>query len=171
MAIKSLCNFVFIMGNHEEMMLDGLDGGSMERVWLNNGGLEALQSYGGHYEDIPEADLDFLRSSLDYWETETEIFIHANLQPGIPLEDQDVEWLRWSRLTGWEPPHPSGKRVLCGHTPQTDGRIRVLDGWIGLDTWAYHDQFLTGLDVTNDIVFQTSQSGKVLPAVQLESFA
>ncbi len=160
LELRERCRLVFIRGNHEEMMLDSIAGGGMEPVWLAHGGKEALASYGGSYECIPAEHIEFLRSSIDYWETDAEIFVHANLEPGVPLEQQSREWRRWVRFLGFEEPHPSGKRVICGHTPQPSGVPVVIEGWVCLDTWAYGGGYLSALDVDRDILFQARQSGE-----------
>jgi len=154
------CRFIFIRGNHEEMMLNAFDHGPLEPVWLAHGGQQALDSYGGRYQDVPNEHLNFLQSSVDVFQTETEIYVHANLQPGVALEEQTSQWLRWMRFTGNEEPHASGKQVVCGHTPQASGLPSVIDGWMCLDTWAYNDLYLTCLDVTNQIIHQAKQSGE-----------
>jgi serine/threonine protein phosphatase 1 len=87
------------------------------------------------------------------------LFIHANLEPAVPLEQQSAEWLRWTHLTGLESPHDSGKRVLCGHTPQKSGLPLVLPGWVGLDTYAWGGGWLTALEVGSNTVFQARQRG------------
>jgi serine/threonine protein phosphatase 1 len=159
LGLQRRAQLVFVMGNHEEMLLNAIDVGDWTDDWLRYGGLETLESYGGGLESIPAEHVAFVRSGIDYFETDTEIFVHANLEPGVPLKSQPRDWLRWTRLTGFETPHPSGKRVICGHSPQPSGLPGILDGWIAIDTWAYHGLYLTGLDVTNDVVHQTSQAG------------
>jgi serine/threonine protein phosphatase 1 len=118
-----------------------------------------LYSYGGDPANIPPEHVAFLKTGLPYWETETDIFVHANLQPGVPLRSQTPQWLRWTHMTGMERPHESGKRVICGHTPQSSGLPGLLDGWVCLDTHAYGGRFLTCLDVTSGELYQAKQSG------------
>ena len=166
--VQQTCKLVFIMGNHEEMLLDTLQGGPSESIWLNNGGTEALESYGGSYESIPESHIEFFKSGRDYWESDSAIFVHANLQPDVPLEEQTREWLRWARLSGNEPPHPSGKRVFCGHTPQMTGLPAVFDGWVCLDTWACNGLYLTCVDLSSDEIHQTTQSGEIRSGLTLD---
>ena len=156
--LQSRCNFVLIKGNHEEMMLDGLAGGQWWTAWLSNGGAEALQSYGGA-DRIPQAHLDWLASGRGYWETEQAVFVHASLEPGVPLREQKPEWLRWTRLTGFESPLPTGQLVVCGHSPQMTGKPARLPGWICIDTWACGTGWLTCLDVGSNEVWQANQAG------------
>jgi serine/threonine protein phosphatase 1 len=154
------CRLIFILGNHEQMMLDALGGTGPIEPWLRYGGTATLFSYGGDPRKIPANHLDFLRSGLDFWESESELFIHANLEPGVPLENQHEEWLRWTHLSGQELPHPSGKRVICGHTPQKEGLPFVFPGWVGIDTYAWGTGWLTCLDVRTNEYFQANQAGQ-----------
>lgn len=159
LELQKECKLKFILGNHEEMMLEAVRSGKWLRDWLEFGGSETLQSYGGEVEDVPSEHLDFFAAGLDYYETETEIFVHAKLEPEVPLEMQTPEWLRWERLTGREPPHESGKRVVCGHTSQKSGEPLVFDGWVCIDTWVYGDGCLSALDVGTDVLYQATQAG------------
>jgi len=156
--IEGLCQLVYVLGNHEEMLLDALAGGDPE-AWLQHGGAATLRSYGGDLANIPENHLELLDRAVDYWESTSTICVHANLEPGIALAEQERRWLRWQRLTGFEYPHPSGKLVLCGHTVQRSGLPMVGDGWICLDTLAYGGKFLTCLDVDDRRFLQTNQEG------------
>lgn len=150
---------VLVRGNHEEMMLEAITAGKFMEPWLRFGGSATLFSYGGDRENIPGAHLAFLEEALEYFQTDAELFIHANLEPGVVLEKQRAEWLRWTHLTGLETPHESGKRVLCGHTPQKSGVPLVIPGWVGLDTYAWGSGWLSALDVRSNVVYQARQRG------------
>jgi len=52
---------IFLLGNHERMLLNFL-GGEDEDLYLHNGGQEALRSYGGDPEDIPASHLSFFQT-------------------------------------------------------------------------------------------------------------
>ena len=169
LELRETCRLVFIRGNHEQMMLEVLDGAKPLHTWLDYGGEEMLESYGGSFGDIPSEHIEFLRSSLDYWECEKSIFVHASLEPGVPLDRQTAEWLRWTRLTGFENQHPSRKRVICGHTSQKSGVPVLLDGWVCIDTYAYGHQYLTCLDTHKNLVYQADQSGNARGPVPLAS--
>jgi serine/threonine protein phosphatase 1 len=161
LALSRQCQLVMILGNHEEMMLDALSRGEWAEDWLRYGGLATVASYGGNPRNIPAEHLNFLETGVSFLETAREIFVHANLQPDVPLEEQVADWLRWTHLSGHERPHPSGKRIICGHTPQRSGTPLVVPGWACIDTFACGGGWLTGLDVgTNDFV-QTNQAGEI----------
>jgi serine/threonine protein phosphatase 1 len=157
LELKKRCQLVYIKGNHEETMLDALLGGQLRELWLMHGGLEAIASYGSERE-IPESHLRFMEDSLDYWETDSAIYVHANLEPAVELPKQNSDWLRWRKLAGNEPKHPSGRTVYCGHTPQPEGIPLEFPGWVCLDTYAYGGQSLTCLDVDSKILYQAKQT-------------
>jgi len=169
------CDFKLILGNHDEMML-GVFGRHYKMdlsFWWGVGGAETIEAYGGDPNAVPEAHLDFLQSGLPYFETETDIFIHADLQPGVPLNAQSGDWLRWRKIDGHELPHPSGKRVVCGHTSQKSGDPLAWDGWACIDTRVFDDReggWLTALNVGPDEVYQANQFGQTRGPFPLADF-
>ena len=160
LAVRDQCRLILIQGNHEQMMLEALDGSKRTERGLMYGGTATLFSYGGSLDQVPQRHVEFLKSALDYWESGPDRFVHANLEPGVPLEKQDPEWLRWTHLAGTEKPFAEGVRVICGHTPQKSGNPLVLPGWVGIDTFAWGSGWLTGLDVSSGEFVQTTQSGQ-----------
>jgi serine/threonine protein phosphatase 1 len=158
--LQAKCQVVLILGNHEEMMLDALRGGEWLQSWLAYGGATTLASYGDDPANIPREHLDFLSSGREFAETEFDIFIHATLDPRLELPAQPPELLRWTHLTGNESPHVSGKRVICGHTPQLSGVPLAFPGWICIDTAVFKQGWLTALDVDTGEIHQASQAGK-----------
>ncbi len=162
LALREMCKVVFIMGNHEEIMRDAISGRGLFNQWLMDvGGQATLDSYGGSADAIPPEHIRFLVSALPYWETETDIFVHASLESDVSLTNQTSEFLRWRHLGGSERPHVSGKRIICGHTPQTDGVPLIYEGWVCIDTFPHGGKWLSCLDVDSNHVFQTSESGDV----------
>ncbi len=171
LELQKTCRLIFLRGNHEEMMLESRKGGPIGTAWLRVGGQETLDSYGGEFEMIPDSHWNFLESGLDYWETDAEIFIHANLEPDVALPKQSPAWLRWIKLCGEELPRDCGRRVVCGHTSLHQGTPWVLDGWVCIDTWCYGKQYLTALDTTNDLIYQAKQTGETRGPFPLAQFA
>jgi serine/threonine protein phosphatase 1 len=169
--LRDHCRVIHLMGNHEEMTLDALAGGGWSQAWPRYGGNEMLASYGGTFESIPPEHLEFIKSGLDYCETEDTIFAHAAIRPDLPLDRQTAHYLRWNRLTGREQPHISGRRIICGHTAQPEGRPVVFDGWVCLDTCAYCPRgVLSALEVESDNLYQASQAGELCGPVPLAEF-
>jgi len=151
-------SLIFILGNHEEMLIDVLQGGR-PGFWLQHGGEETLASYRGSLRQIPDNHLELLTGAVNYWQSSSHICVHANLEPGIELADQSVEWLRWRHLTGHEFPHPTGKQIICGHTGLPGGLPRMENGWACLDTLAYTGKYLTCMELDSGMIFQSRQNG------------
>jgi serine/threonine protein phosphatase 1 len=78
--------------------------------------------------------------------------VHACVESDISLNNQTSDFLRWKHIGGMESPHVSGKRVICGHTSQTDGVPLVFDGWACIDTYPHGGKWLTCLNVETDHV-------------------
>jgi serine/threonine protein phosphatase 1 len=170
--LRERCRLIHLKGNHEEMALDALSAGPWSQAWPKYGGDEMLASYGGSFDDIPDEHLEFIRTGMDFFETDSTIFSHATIRPDLPMDQQTAHYLRWNRLTGRERPHESGRRVICGHTAQPDGRPVVFDGWVCLDTCAYCRRgTLSALVVDDDLLYQANQSGEKCGPIPLAEFA
>ena len=159
LMLSRRCKVIHITGNHEEMMRNAIRGQGLISAWLDSGGQATIDSYGGNLENVPPNHIRFLVSSVSFHETESDIFIHASLESEISLANQTSDFLRWKHLGGQERPHISGKRVICGHTVQSDGVPLVFDGWVCIDTYPHGGKWLTCLDVQKDHVYQASQLG------------
>ncbi len=164
-AISSRCRLVALLGNHEEMLLNAVASKSEFRYWLKLGGQQTLDSYCTYRTDI-EAILSehvrFIRGCLNYFETDTHIFVHANYDPNAPLNRISASRLRWDSIKPAElRPHFSGKTVVVGHTPQVKGEILDLGFLIGIDTDCFRGGWLTALDVATGEIIQANQKGEV----------
>lgn len=157
---------VTLRGNHEIMMAAARLGGTDLHLWLTVGGREALESYSPHGRStdlatIPENHWEFLeRGCQDWFETDDFIFVHANLNPALPLDKQPSDWLHWQPLrpTRYQP-HCSGKTMICGHTAQLSHRPLLLERAICIDTHVYADGWLTCYDVESGAYWQANERG------------
>ena len=134
------CRLVPILGNHDQMLLDVHSGKHPIEWLLDIGGIATLDSYGPgrDYGLMPVKHIEFLEGCLDYYETDTHIFVHGNYYPGIPMDEQPVSLLRWESLRDTIPgPHESGKTVIAGHTSQRSGEILDLGHLKCIDTYCY----------------------------------
>ncbi len=181
-SLQQSVRTVLIQGNHEEMFLAAVNLGHELTAdvlvkhpghadWLAWGGRETVASYGGCLANVPVEHVNLLQLMLPYWETETEIFVHAQVRPEIDLPLQGPATLRWRKLTGKEPLHKSGRRVICGHTSQKKGRPLIYPGGICIDTYACGGQWLSCLDVGGDEILQVSTDGKKLRKLRLNAAA
>lgn len=127
MDLPDICQTVFIMGNHELIMLAGLKYKDDFEFWLRVGGDKTLQSFGlmpmrSECLHLPFNYVGFLNNTVDYHETDDFIFCHASIYPYLPMDKQNDYALRWCKLESDHVGHVSGKTVICGHTEQRDGR-------------------------------------------------
>jgi serine/threonine protein phosphatase 1 len=143
---------VYLCGNHEAMMLEVLnrpDDQDALALWLRNGGVATLTSYGldgeHHPQDwigrIPADHLAFLRGLARSHRAGGYLFVHAGIRPGVPLDAQDADDLIWIREPFLCSEADHGAVVVHGHTPERAPVIRP--NRIGLDTGAVYGGPLT----------------------------
>ena len=160
---------VGLRGNHEIMMLRARTDASWYRTWSQCGGLQTLGSYGanpgrtGTLADVPEAHWKFMAETCgDWYETADAVFVHANLAPGVPMEEQAEQMLFWEPLSREKPiHHAGGKLAVCGHAAQKSGEILDLGTAVGIDTFAYGGGRLTCLHVESGHYWQADALGRI----------
>jgi serine/threonine protein phosphatase 1 len=149
-----------LRGNHEQMMLEARENREVCSSWLLSGGAATLASYGkggpGELADVPENHWRFLESCVDWFETDRHIFVHANADAFLPMEEQPLYQLLWEKFDT-PPPHRSGKVMICGHTRQLSGWPLNIGHAVCIDTWVYGDGWLTCLDAKSGKFWQASQ--------------
>jgi serine/threonine protein phosphatase 1 len=156
---------VALRGNHDFMMVESRHNYAGEQEWLLMGGKETLASYsgllgGGRLSDVPEPHWEFLETTcVDWYETDTHLFVHANAHSDQPLAEQSEYILHWKKMIAPRP-HDSGKVLICGHTAQKNGKPRNWGHTICIDTWAYGEGWLTCLDIDTGQVWQANQRGQ-----------
>ena len=161
-AMSNHCHLVPILGNHDEMMLHARDSDADFQHWTNIGGDATLDSYSsaGTLSHIPPEHFQFLEKCVPYFETGTHLFLHANYDPALPLDQQDEHTLRWLSLRDSVPgPHCSGKIVVVGHTPQPE--VLDLGYLICIDTNCCDGGWLTALEVDNGQKWQVDEKGNL----------
>jgi serine/threonine protein phosphatase 1 len=137
---------IFLMGNHELMMLDAISFGDTN--WSHNGCEPTLESYLNERGQvhIPQSHLDFLESCFYYYDTPEFFFVHGGLRPSLTIEEnlsiahaQDFVWERKHLGEAWmnAQRHAWTKTVVCGHTPQP--RPLITEKVICIDTGCVYD--------------------------------
>ena len=165
-ARHAVGSLIPLKGNHEIMMLEagaGIDGALAD--WRLCGGEATLRSYAhGNgrvaLRDVPADHWAFVRVTCrDYYETDSHFFVHASACADTPLAEQPEHMLFWEKFHNRPRPHLSGKRMICGHTPQRDGRPLDIGHAICIDTGAYKDGgWLSALDVASGEYWQANQA-------------
>ena len=152
-------NVVFLLGNHEYMLLRYLEGID-EEMYLYNGGRVTMADYNIlpsdppklRKEKIPAEHLDFFRTLLPCYETEKHIFVHAGLKPGFSPAEQPVHNLLWVRQEFIDSEYDFGKLVIFGHTPLSHPLISPNK--IGIDTGAVYGGKLTCVELPAIKIYQ-----------------
>ncbi len=144
---------VFLLGNHEKMLLEYL-AGEDPAFYLANGGVATLESYGGDPANIPPAHLSFFRRLRPLYETPNYLFVHAGIRPLVPLEKQDVKDLVWIRHEFFQFVGRYPKTVVFGHTPMR--QVLLAEDRIGIDTGCVYGGKLTCLKLPDLEIIQVS---------------
>jgi serine/threonine protein phosphatase 1 len=157
--------YVFLKGNHEDMMLSylGLDGHYGESFLLN-GGTPTLESYGlaegaPALEGIPPDHLDFLRTLATSYLHPPYLFVHAGISPLRQLEEQTVEDMLWIRQEFIFNPHPVGATVVFGHTPMRAVMID-LPYKLGIDTGLVYGGKLSCIEFNEGVLYQVARRSR-----------
>lgn len=153
---------IFLRGNHERAMLDFLQDPLETRKWLQVGGEATVRSYGaslceataepGRFlairdsllDNLPASHMNFLNNLQPMFQTESAVFVHAGIRPGVPIVEQDTSDLLWIRSGFLEHDQPFEKWVIHGHSWFSDAPD-VRSNRIGVDTGAYETGVLTAV--------------------------
>ena len=164
--LKLITNLKMLIGNHDLMFLESIHFKRFNTDWLLYGGLQTLESFGvdlanPDFELFDAEIVDFLKSECSrYWEDEKHIFVHAGVDPLIPLDQQPDKLLFWDKLDPNFSGHQSGKKVVCGHTRQTSGIPLNLGHLLCLDTNVYGGGWLTCCDLNSMEYWQANALGE-----------
>lgn len=169
-----------VLGNHEQMLLNILTNGHITtpalQAWLYSGGQATVASY--QQATIPPEHIEWFKGLPTYIDLGDVWLVHAGVNPSIPLEKQTSDQLCWVReeFQSIDQPYFPDKLIIVGHTitftlpDVAPGRLAQGHGWINIDTGAYHPRsgWLTGLDITNSIVYQVNVLKNLLRTLPLE---
>lgn len=169
LANLSLAGFKIInlVGNHEDFLIRFLQESTavspLLDLWRNNGCTETFLSYGIDIRDpdqfpseniaelarqrlkdaIPKAHMEFYKNLKLRCTVGDYLFVHAGVNPDIPLNQQKKTDLIWIRNRFLNHTKPFDKIIVHGHS--ISNKPEVLDNRIGIDTGAYFSNKLTCL--------------------------
>jgi len=155
----------FLLGNHDGFLIDFLADPSTAGfdVWMDNGGIETLDSFGvdgmagAHAQGaearrllceeltraVPVDVANFLTGLMPMLRYGDYAFVHAGVKPGVPLESQALDDLLWIRRRFLASDEDHGAVIVHGHTPTETVDLRR--NRIGIDTGAVFSGNLTCL--------------------------
>lgn len=159
---------IYLQGNHEVYMRAFIEKPQENTAWLEYGGRETLISYGvappetNDFENLnhvagellqkmPNSHFNFLHNLKEYFILDDYFFVHAGIDPDIPLDKQTVEALTSIRSKFINHKgHFQNKKIIHGHTPVE--QVDIQPHRINLDTGAYLTGKLTAAIFENDTV-------------------
>ena len=107
-----------LRGNHEQMMLDSIIDQERLDLWIINGGLETLKSFGiSSVNQLSHTYLTFLEQTKFFIETNQYIFVHAGLNFRIENPFTDKEAMLWIRDEYFDKSKINNRILIHGHTP------------------------------------------------------
>lgn len=163
-----------LAGNHEEMFLNSFKKPEILRHFLKHGGRETVLSYGLSRKQfnamnldelfalmpqlIPETDLEYLRSFEELIVAGDYLFVHAGIDPALPIDQQKRSDMLWIRDRFLDHQGPLEKVVVHGHT--IFDKVMDCGNRIGIDTGAFRSGVLTALVLEGDQrrIIQASQT-------------
>ncbi|WP_375396505.1 metallophosphoesterase family protein [uncultured Sphingomonas sp.] len=175
MRLRKESNLIVLKGNHEAAMVDALAGDhDALDLWLAHGGLETLASFGVDVDDIDQADtLQILRRaraeippSIRRWLRDLPThasfgryyFVHAGIQPGVPLDEQSDASRLWITDDFIASDADHGAVIVHGHTIHEDG-VQIMPNRIGVDTGAYRTGKLSAVMIEDDRIEVITSNG------------
>lgn len=160
--IKLGYNLKFILGNHEDMLLEDLENDYPIRyeteysVFRNSKYFDKKNMKNWHEENFRveiEWLVEWLEDSPLAILGNENIFVHAGLDLQTALKEQERETVLWTREEFWlmenlELEEYRGKNIYFGHTPNINGRIsQKTDKISGIDCGAFFTHFLGCVEV------------------------
>ena len=172
-------NYSCLRGNHEEMLLSVFENDPMSseafQAWFHSGGQATVASYNAK---IPPEHIDWIRNLPLYLDLGDVWLVHAGVNPQLALNQQTSEQFCWIRekFHSQSRPYFADKLIITGHTITftlpgvKPGQIAAGPGWLGIETGAYHRSsgWLTGLDITENLVYQFNTYKKTLRKMPLQ---
>ncbi len=157
-------NVRVLAGNHEEMFLTAFERPEILRHFLKHGGRETIMSYGLSKKQfaamdlndlfdalpqlVPQDDLDYLAGFEESIVAGDYLFVHAGIDPSVPLDEQSRKDMLWIRDRFLKHEGPLEKVVVHGHT--IFDRVMDCGNRIGIDTGAFRSGVLTALVLEGD---------------------
>lgn len=173
-----------LRGNHEQMLLDFIEG--TNNLWITpvTGGEETYEQYVGQplavrseldleearrtiEQKVPPEHLEFFRERPYFHEDEFAIYVHAGLDHGKHPRESSPQLLIWSRDMDFYKNY-RGKPCVFGHTPTPflplRGRvgrhgIYIFNSAIGIDTGYNHQSPLSCLSLPDFTLYQSFFDG------------
>lgn len=169
--LLTIPNLIYLFGNHDFWTLAWMQSGLKDPVWLGQGGQATVDSYG---KKIPPAHEHFLNTARPFYLLDNLLFVHAGVDPMLPLEAQELNTLLWDRklarlaldFSEDHPDHTFGtyEAIFLGHTPVGDWPRRAGNVWL-MDTGAGWSGPLSMMDIHTHEIIQSDPVPMLYPGI------
>lgn len=164
-ALEKKYHCHFILGNHEEIMLQSIDGDRRYiELWGQIGGNKTLMSYDADDaysfgRSVPATHLDFLVNKCHpYFFIDHYIFCHAGWDLSKPTQDQDRKTLRYQFIKDAKLFPDSQRHIICGHSAIATGKPMKRCNITCIDT--IEAGWLTAYDIRNNCFYQANNNAQ-----------
>jgi serine/threonine protein phosphatase 1 len=141
---------ICLKGNHEDMLLSAVENMSNVLTWIHNGGDATLASYGVETPaELPADDIAWIRDLPLFHDDGLRFFVHAGIDPTVPLDQQDDATMLWTRERYPDTLDP-GRLIVHGHTPLSSNYPEQRPYRLNLDTGAVYGGPLSAAVFTAD---------------------
>lgn len=171
--LLKIANVTYLLGNHDIWLMNWFRQNIAEEIWLSQGGAASVASYAG---GIPESHVEFLKNALPYFIQEEKLFVHAGIDPHVPLHKQDIMNFAWDRSlvqTAWNyyvrevsVQLTQFEEVYIGHTPiPFPHPVKSCEIWL-MDTGAGWSGVLSMMNIHSKEVFTSDRVPMLYPGVE-----
>jgi serine/threonine protein phosphatase 1 len=134
---------ICLRGNHEADLVACAQGADQTN-WLANGGKQTLASYNiADAREIPRAHIEWAGSLPLYYDDGRRLFVHAGIDPAVPMAAQRLKDLLWIREPFLSYEGKFERLVVHGHTPTRSRLPELRSNRVNVDTGAGYDGPLT----------------------------
>jgi serine/threonine protein phosphatase 1 len=160
---------ICLRGNHEALLLEAVETDD-ESQWLLNGAIQTLVSFGVREATaLPREHVDWIAALPLSFDDGRRFFVHAGVDPAIPLDRQDEHDLLWIREPFLSSDRDYGRLIVHGHTPLRTAEPDLHRNRLNLDTAAVYGGRLTAAVFTTEktrpqAFLNDAQAASKLPA-------
>ena len=172
-TLLKIKNLTFLLGNHDWWTLQWAKGEELDDSWLQYGGKNTIKSYP---DSMPKEHIALLENANYYFVLDNKLFVHAGINPQLPIEDQDEQVLLWDRHFIQEAigQHSRNKNhkltsydeVFVGHTPtHRIGHfkpVKFCEVWM-MDTGAGWGEHLSMMNIDTKEIYQSDRVESLYP--------
>ncbi len=163
--IDTFSGSVMVLGNHDFFLRHMADlslAKDEEDRWLAQGGMNTLESYGLDDDDLVSAGkalrrmrprhVTLFENAVSHFETENHFFVHAGVDPEVPLSEQLAHDLMWIRNGFLDHTALFEKMIVHGHSITPSELPEVHPNRIAIDTGSYRTGRITAAIFQDDVL-------------------